>query len=225
MGYLHTQGYSPISLNDLVAHMNGRGTLPEKPVIITFDDGDASHYFIAYPILMKYGFTGTFFVTVGALDSPGSLSLMQLKQMHQDGVSIESHTLTHPYLTQLSKYQLQRELRESKVILEEKLNSAVNFIAIPGGIYDNKVIAMVKEAGYIGAATSDLGINDVRSDLCRLKRISIHQGTQLSRFADLLNGRGLMRRKSRQVMLTIMKKTLGITNYERSKRSLLRLVS
>jgi len=225
MGYLRSQGYSSISLSDFAAYLNGQSTLPEKAVIITFDDGDASHYTIAHTILMKYGFIATFFVTVGTLDQPGSLSQAQLKQMRKDGMAIESHTLTHPFLTQLGKDELMRELVESKVVLEEKINGAVRFIAIPGGIYNNRVMAMVKEAGYTGAVTSDLGINQDGSDLYRLKRIGIHQGTSLSDFANLLNGRGLLVRRSRQVVLTTLRRTLGLRTYERLKKGVCTLIA
>jgi hypothetical protein len=78
---------------------------------------------------------------------------------------------------------------------------------------------MVKEAGYAGAVTSDLGSNHLRSDPYRLKRIGIHRGTSLSDFAGLLNGRGLLLRRSRQVVLTVLKNTLGLKNYERLKKS------
>jgi glycosyltransferase involved in cell wall biosynthesis len=221
MRYLQTAGYTSISLSDFVVCGDDRSILPERPVVITFDDGLASHYTIAYPILRKYGLTATFFVRVGLLGQPGNLSLDQLRLMHQNGMAIESHSLTHPFLTQVTEDELKRQLVESKRLLGEKLGGDCQFISIPEGIYSNRVLAMVKESGYAGAATSDLGMNRVGCDLYRLNRIGIHRGTTTSEFSGFLMGRGLLVRRWIQMALVVAKKLIGLNRYEWLKAAVL----
>ena len=106
--------YSTVTLSDFVAYAKGETSLPMKPVIITFDDGHESNYKVAYPILKRFALTAAFFVVVSHLDSPGSLTVKQMEEMNAEGMSIQSHTLTHPYLIKLDKGQMERELSESK---------------------------------------------------------------------------------------------------------------
>jgi len=223
MSYLQSQGYRSISLNDFIAYMRGKDTLPGKSIIITFDDGDASHYSMAYPILLKYGLKGTFFVITDAIDSPGSLSLTQMKEMLRNGMAIESHSVTHRLLPSLPKQELMRELRESRKILEEKLGKAVDFFAVPGGIYNSEVITMARKVGYLGMVTSKLGMNDITSDEYCLMRIEVRLGTSLRDFVNLIEGRRLWLKQLRQSMVNAVKKTLRVNNYERIKKGLLRL--
>lgn len=220
MHYLKSQGYSTISLGDLAKCVNQQGILPQKSVIITFDDGDESHYSIAYPILSSYQFTATFFVIANSLGNPGSLSLPQIHEMVKQGMSIQSHTLSHTYLTYLNEHEIEREFKMSKAVLEEKLNRPINFVAIPRGIYNKKVISIARQTGYKGVVTSDLGINNFCSDLYRLKRICIYPGTSLKTFANLLEGRGMLARKSVRIVLHTLRRALGIKNYERCMRLL-----
>lgn len=221
--YLHTKGYHSLSLTDFVAHVTGQAVLPRKPVIITFDDGYESEYSLAYPILRNYGFTATFFVVVGWIGRLGMLSWDQIEEMSRNGMAIDSHTLSHPYLTELSREQIKVELSESKAILEGKMGKPVAFLGIPGGMYNNLVKEVAQETGYMAVVTSSLGTNNCRSDLYSLNRIAIKSGTTLSQFARYLEGQGMFWAKSMQFLTNILKAILGIENYGSIRRKLLRL--
>ena len=223
MNYLHSQGYCVISLSNLVAWISGEVNLPVKSVVITFDDGHESHYTVAYLILRKYDFTATFFLIAQSIGFPGMLSLEQIKEMSDNDVSIQSHTLNHPYLIQLGREEIEKELRESKTILEELVGKPVDFLAIPGGLYNNIVIKLATETGYRAVLTSDIGLNQASSDLYRLKRISVNQGITLSEFASLLQGRGLGRKRFTQSLRNALKRILGIERYIYLKRRWFRL--
>lgn len=221
MQYLYRSGYSTMPLSDFVSYVNGKTVLPQKPVIITFDDGNRSDYVTAYPILRRFGFAATFFVTVGSVGSPESLSVEQIRDMSHSGMATESHSLTHPYLTKLNREGIERELGESKEILESKTGKAVHFLSIPNGTYNDTVKRVAKELGYLAILTSDLGINNAKSDLYSLRRIAIKNGISLPHFASLLKGQSMLRERCMQSLRDTVKITLGIENYVLIRRRLL----
>ena len=213
MAYLSDRGYSTVSLWDFAAYVSGKATLPLMPVIITFDDGRESDHVVAYPVLRSYGFVATFFVVTKTMGSPGFLSSEQLKDMKDNGMSIQSQTQSHSSLTELSQRQVKTELSQSRAILESKTGEPVRFLAIPGGMYNNMVKRIAQESGYVGAVTSDLGVNGLNSDMFALKRIALRRGITLSRFALYLEGRGLCWEKLRQLSTGTAKKMLGVGAY------------
>lgn len=95
MAYLSRKEYCTISLSDFIAHANGKDVPPQKPVIMTFDDGNESDYTLAYPILRKYGFIATFFVVVDSIGSPWMLTEEQIREMSCNGM-VYSITYSYP---------------------------------------------------------------------------------------------------------------------------------
>ena len=115
MKYLVEHGYHTISPDDLYDFLAGQGTLPDRPVLITFDDGYVDNYTNAYPILKKYNLKATIFVVTGFLSKrKGYLTWDQLREMEQNGIAIESHTVTHAPLPDLPDERIREELVESK---------------------------------------------------------------------------------------------------------------
>jgi peptidoglycan/xylan/chitin deacetylase (PgdA/CDA1 family) len=214
--------YSAVTLSDFIAYTRGETSLPMRPVIITFDDGHESNYKVAYPILKRFALTAAFFVVVSHLDSPGRLTVKQMEEMNAEGMSIQSHTLTHPYLIKLDKEQMEKELSESKRLLEEQLGSPVHFLSIPHGLYDKAVKKAACEAGYLAMLTSDMGLNNRQSDSYSLKRICVDSGIHISGFALLLEGKGILPRRLRQLTLDLLKRFLGVERYARMKSTFLR---
>lgn len=97
MKYLHDNGYNTVSLNDMDAWRRGELTLPEKSVVLTFDDGDRSARDIVWPILREYGFTATLFIVTSQVgqswEGVDGLTWEELDEMHRSGVfEIESHS-------------------------------------------------------------------------------------------------------------------------------------
>jgi Predicted xylanase/chitin deacetylase len=157
--YLFEHSYHVISLDQLYQFYYANGTLPENPVVITFDDGYEDNYINAYPVLKKYGYTATVFAVTNFVSSKGYMSWEQLQELAEKGWQIEGHTINHPYLVKdkLGTAELKRELREAKDILEKRIGCSVRFFAYPYGDYNADVVREVKEAGYLMAFTTERG--------------------------------------------------------------------
>ena len=152
--------YTPISLRqyyDYVTCTDGSVTIPDKPVIITFDDGYLSNYEIAYPILKELNIPATIFVvtdTVGEMAGGGKVNYShftweQAKEMEDSGlIDIQSHTASHQALGTIDYSKLVTELRKSKYTIEKNLSKECDMIAFPYGSYTDEVKAAAKSAGY-----------------------------------------------------------------------------
>jgi len=152
MAYLRESGYRIVTFTDLENYFRDKKPLPRNPIILSFDDGWKDQYKYAFPILKKHGYPATFFIFTNSIDHKSFFSLDQLKEMLAAGMSIGSHSRSHPYLTQVSSEDaLWREINESKKILEEKLGVPIHEFAYPFGVYNDKIVAMTKKAGYRSA--------------------------------------------------------------------------
>jgi peptidoglycan/xylan/chitin deacetylase (PgdA/CDA1 family) len=189
MKYLSRNGYNTIPLDDFTAWMMGKGRLPSKPLLMTFDDGHASDYKIAYPILKEYGFTGTSFVIADYIGKEGKLSTGQLMEMLQNGFSVGSHGLNHLALVSgMEKSFKFEETFGSKIKLEKMLNRKIDYISYPFGTFDKEVEKLLLSFGFKGAFTTIPGINKRTTNLYELRRILINKSMDLETFAGLING-------------------------------------
>ena len=169
LAYLQSKAYTTISYEQLDNYLLYGAKLPEKPVIISFDDGWENQYTYALPLLLKYGFTATFFIPTGIIGHRHLLSWAEIKKLDRAGMVIGSHSETHPFLDKIPDEQLKKETMESKKILESGLGKPVNDFAYPYGEYNDRVIRIAKAAGYRTARTTDLGIYQKRDIIFRLK--------------------------------------------------------
>lgn len=164
---LLNNGYTPIDFDDIYNASKGISTMPEKPVVICFDDGYIGNYTLAYPILYKHGVKATIFIvaqTVGqVLPTSVHFDWEQAKIMQQSGlVSIQSHTYSHGDLTLMSNYDIERELRLSKYLIEKNLGTKCDYVAFPYGFYNQRIQDAAKRAGYtVTAQVGNKGINTV----------------------------------------------------------------
>lgn len=190
--YLKWRRYRAVSLEDFL----DRKTLPPHPIVFTFDDGYEDNYFYAAPILKKYRFKATIFVVTGDVDRVNlwdvgagreGLKMMdwhELKSLERQGITIGSHTVTHPYLTSVDQSTAEKEIVESKKILEEKLGRPVRVFSYPYGDANASVKRMVKEAGYDGAVSVNIGTNGRKSDPYDLHRIRVRGGDGIVGWLD-----------------------------------------
>ncbi|NEO82806.1 MAG: polysaccharide deacetylase family protein [Spirulina sp. SIO3F2] len=151
---------TPVSIAAVVAHLRTGAPLPEKPVVLTFDDGYGGHYKYVYPLLKKYNFPATFSIYTKKMELVGgrtSVTWEQLEKMARDPlVTIVSHGINHPPdLRELEDEPLYIEIFESKRILEERLGIPINYFTYPVGHSDERVEALVAEAGYHAALSMD----------------------------------------------------------------------
>jgi poly-beta-1,6-N-acetyl-D-glucosamine N-deacetylase len=159
---IQARGLTPVTLDQVVQHLRTGQPLPEKPILLTFDDGYAGHYDLVYPLLKKYQMPALFAIFTGKPDGEivgrSTVSWEQLREMAADPlVTIASHSITHPPdLTQLSDTDLQREVAESKARLEAQLGRPIQYFVYPAGHYDERVAKAVADAGYLAALTMRL---------------------------------------------------------------------
>lgn len=171
--YLKNQGYTSVTLDEVANYFNGEGELPQKPIVITFDDGYEDNHRIAVPLLREYGFNAIIFVITDNIGKPGYVTWEQMKAVQERAISIGSHSMTHADLTKLDAEELAKELRNSKTSLEKGLGTSVDYIAYPYGRFNNQVVTAVQNADYKGACSSKVGVNLKGDNLYTLRRIYV----------------------------------------------------
>lgn len=183
MEWLDENGFTGITMAQLFKYWDEGFKLPEKPVVISFDDGYPSHDKTARPTLAKYGWPGTLFLKLGNVDSAESgLTKKMVNNLIDAGWEIGSHTITHPDLTTLGASQLREELTVSRERIAEEFDVEVDYFCYPAGRYDAGVVAAVKRAGYTGAVTTIDGLATPGKPL-ELKRLRIGKDDGVSGFA------------------------------------------
>lgn len=192
MKYLVDNGYHILTPTELLDAWQS-GSVPKKPVVITFDDGHVDVYKNVFPILQKYNVHATFFITTDFINLyPNYLTWDQIREMQASGlVDIESHTLNHRTLTEIkSRDKVWDQLYGSRQAIEWYLKKPANFIAYPGGRYSQETEAISKEAGYRAAFTTDYGLAFNEPDAYVFDRIQIFGANShtLLRFKLRLNG-------------------------------------
>jgi peptidoglycan/xylan/chitin deacetylase (PgdA/CDA1 family) len=138
---------------DLFARLKAQNSpvLPE----ITFDDGHCSNFEFASPALLSRGLTATFFITVGWTGARnGYMGWQELRALRDAGHQIGAHGWTHTLLTHCSESDLTTELNAARLTLEDKLGSAITTMSLPGGRYNQRVLAACYQAGYTQVFTS-----------------------------------------------------------------------
>jgi peptidoglycan/xylan/chitin deacetylase (PgdA/CDA1 family) len=154
---LREKGLTPISLDQLVTHLRTGLPLPEKPILLTFDDGYSGHYTYVYPLLKKYNYPALFSIyteKVGQQMGRSSLTWEQLRQMANDPlITIASHSVSHKVLVDLTPMEIQYELEQAKRVLEAELGIPIHYFTYPEGKYNADVAAAVQTAGYSAALT------------------------------------------------------------------------
>lgn len=138
-------GYTFIDIGDLRKNATGSASLPEKAVFIAFDDGYADNYNYAYPILREERVTATFFVVSGSIGKANRMTPDELREMQTNGMKIGSHTVNHENLTNMSKEEIDFELRASKKALEKILGKPVYALAYPAGKVNEAVLDKAKK--------------------------------------------------------------------------------
>lgn len=152
MKYLGDAGYHIVSLGDLENFFRDGTPLPIHPIVISFDDGWSDQYTYAFPILEKYHYTATFFVFTNPIGTKGFITWDELRAMQGAGMTIGSHSRSHPYLTRITDpKKLLNEIGGSKQVLEKQLGITIKEFAYPFGQYNASILAAVEQAGYLSA--------------------------------------------------------------------------
>lgn len=151
---LLADGYTFITLDEFADYLDGKRALPEKPVILTFDDGYDDFYTDVMPILFKYHVKAVAFIITGFLDKHNFMTTAQLQLVASSGlVEIASHTIHHVNLREVGEKTADTEIGESKTQLEAIIGRQVHTFAYPYGDFNDMAIRLVKKAGYRTAAS------------------------------------------------------------------------
>ncbi len=167
MNFLKEHGYRVISLDQLLNFLEFKQQIPEKSVVLTFDDGWQSFYDIAFPILKDYGFPATLFVRTDFIGEKAAMSWNQLNELAKSGVDIQCKISTHRSRHVLKDSQavrtyfsdVQEELSQSKRIIKKKMNKECRYLALPSAKPNSLVIGLLKKEGYCAAVTLERGSN------------------------------------------------------------------
>lgn len=181
---LRDMGYQTITARELVDHQTRGTALPEKPVMITFDDGWRTQYTRAWPLLKKYGFKATFFVNPQPISQGYRAYMSQgmVATLAQAGNDIESHTWKHTRLTR-RREQAATTFQKSNLSALTNANDWIRKVAgappvaisYPYGIYDLETVGFVQAVGYKAGFTVDESVADARKwDRFQMKRFTIN---------------------------------------------------
>jgi peptidoglycan/xylan/chitin deacetylase (PgdA/CDA1 family) len=198
LAFLVDHGFTGMTFSDLAEGFRAGGVLPERPVVLTFDDGYADFARDAWPVLQYYGFPATVFVTTGWISDAGpyaagrpldrTLNWAQIRELAAANIEIGAHSHSHLELDQLGYVPLWRELAGSREILEEGIGAPVRTLAYPYGYSNTRVRHAARAAGYRCAAS----VRNVRAtpshDRFMLPRLTIRRNTDQRTFAAVVTG-------------------------------------
>ncbi|GAA0359009.1 hypothetical protein GCM10009092_24050 [Bowmanella denitrificans] len=194
MAYLKEHGYQVVTLDDVADFLNGEKNLPDKAVVITIDDGYASYYQVAYPILKKYGYPSTLFVYTDFVGIGRSLSWQQINELNEDPqVSIQSHSKSHSNLaasqdetTNDYLFRLTQEVEKPDQILRHKTQKDISHFAYPYGNSSPELVKLLKDRDYQLALTVRKGSNPSFAAPYLLRRTMIYGQDSLNGFSSKL---------------------------------------
>jgi peptidoglycan/xylan/chitin deacetylase (PgdA/CDA1 family) len=194
LDFLQEQGYTTIHLQDLISYLQrGAPPLPEKPIILTFDDGYLDNYENAFPALQERGMTGTFFIITDFADMAATdpdyaryATWDLLREMDAAGMELGSHSRNHPDLKGKDADYLVWQALGSSQTLAANLGKKPRVFCYPSGSYDSQVIDIVHSAGFWGAVTTQTGVEHDNRHLFEMKRLRISHDTGVPELAAIL---------------------------------------
>jgi len=231
MEALARAGYTTLHLDDYLKIRQGERTRPDRPILVTFDDGFRSVYLHAFPVLRRLGMKATVFMTPdrssqnfeknAPLDGP--LSDDELREMSGAGVAIESHGMTHRYLTDLDAHTVRWELAESRRVLEATLGRPVRFLAIPSGAYNGTIRRLAQETGYAAVFSMGKGTMNMKSDLFALKRLVVGRDLDAPGLLALLEPGSVFLLRLTSTLQVTFSRVFGMRSLDRLRALILRL--
>ncbi|MEO6683953.1 MAG: polysaccharide deacetylase family protein [Ginsengibacter sp.] len=148
MKALKDSGYETILPDQLYNYLVFNEELPEKPVMLTFDDAIEGQYTIAAKEMEKYGFKGVFFLMTIPIGKPRYMTKEQIKDLADKGHAMESHTWDHHMVTKLEGDDFEKQFGGSNKTIEEITGKKVTYFAYPFGIWGKSVFPELDKAGY-----------------------------------------------------------------------------
>jgi peptidoglycan/xylan/chitin deacetylase (PgdA/CDA1 family) len=181
-------GYTVVSLDDAVAGLRGDKALPPRPLVLTFDDAYVDFLENAAPVLQAHGYPATVYAVSSLIGStslwdagvgPEPAPLMtaaQLREVHDMGFTIGSHSKSHLRLAQQDEACIAREMSDSKSALEDLLGQRVDHFCYPYGSHDLRSMEAAAVAGYLSGTTCERAAATPSNDLLALPRKAVSRG-------------------------------------------------
>lgn len=202
MTYLQQNGYTPITVTQFInARAQEGSVLPERPIVITFDDGFADFFTDAFPVLQRYGFTATLYIATGFINSTSRwlqreeetsrlmLTWDQLSEISIHGIECGGHSHYHRQLDILPNGEAYDEIVLCKRLLEDHLGHKVLSFAYPHGYHSVTTKRLVRKAGYTSACAVKYAMSSETSDPFALARLLVSTDTTVDDLATLLTQR------------------------------------
>ncbi|KKK36302.1 hypothetical protein WQ57_20020 [Mesobacillus campisalis] len=187
MAYLKENGYRTLTMKQYFNILDKKAAMPSKPILITFDDNSNDFYPYVYPILQKYGMKATQFTVSDWVDGSWNMTADEILTVMENGIDIENHSVTHPFLAELSKEEQYAEINNATVALKELTGRTTEVFAYPYGNYNADTISVLKELGFKGAFKVGGGLSTDKSDRYELPRIMILQEHTMEDFIRMVN--------------------------------------
>ncbi len=181
MQWISDHGFTPVTLDHAVAILRKEKTDPIKPVVITFDDNNLNAYDLGVPVLQKHGFVAVFYVITNRLKNSATIDEPRVKKLSEMGMDVQSHSVTHSIMTNLSMKKLDQELSDSKKTLEAITGKPVRHIAYPLSSQNKIIRARAAALGYITGTIMDPRVATEKDDLLKLPRIMMTDDTKLEK--------------------------------------------
>jgi peptidoglycan/xylan/chitin deacetylase (PgdA/CDA1 family) len=185
MDYLSERKFTPILFGDIAKYFAGDFKLPDKPVVIAFDDGAIDQYQNAWPIFSGHKFKATFFIFTNPIGKNSNyLTWEQINEFVAAGSEVGVHGHYHLFWDEISGDELAQEIVSTKKLIEEQTGQKVTAAAYPFGQYDDRTVQALKDAGYSAARGIVNGQTHRSEDLFWLKSYFITNN--FSRFKNIV---------------------------------------
>lgn len=202
---LRAAGARSPTLDELWAARMAADERGPRPAVLTFDDGRASDFEVAFPLLEEVGARAEFFVNTATIGTAGHLGWPEMRLMARGGMSLQSHSHDHVILVGLSVTRLREQLGDSRRRLEDGLGGPVHYLAAPYGLVSSRVVGSALDAGYRAVCTS--GEWMARPGARTISRLALYASTTIGEFCQLLRGEvGPLARRRLRVALAYLPK-------------------
>jgi peptidoglycan/xylan/chitin deacetylase (PgdA/CDA1 family) len=214
MAVLVADGFTSLTLAEFREIARGRREPPERAVLITFDDGYADNYLVAWPIAQKFGLKINLFVCTGlvaeesvpAFEKPSDceqisreefpefwqpLSWKQISEMTSAGVGLGFHSHNHKNIARMPASDLVADINRGASLLQSQLALQANAFAFPYGhygSYSNDTIALLQQRGFEMLFTTELGRTPLERSTGVFSRIVVHTEDDTGTFRRKLHG-------------------------------------
>lgn len=175
LDYLQTEGYTTITLQEFMRAVHGKGTLPAKPIVLTFDDGYSDNYTTMLPILEAHSMTAVVYIITNQIGQKNYLTFDELRDMQRRGLEIGSHTADHLPLTTLDETTRLNQIRDSKIFLEWNGLQTIYSLSYPNGAFDGDIEKILRQSEYLTAVTGEAGLNTLNTNPYELYRVHIRK--------------------------------------------------